>query len=357
MKLSRNLLSGRFRTDGKASISVGAEGQRALAYFIKDVANGKIALSSHAICPLCGADSGTLIGEKDRLGIPCRTVVCENCGLVFNDSFLDEDSSAVFYEKYWRQIQWGDDPEKNFELRTGPDAYSWKRLAYVALNLEDELKKIDVVVEPGCGDGCNLLPYHLLGKDVVGCDYDAACLEAGRRTGMRLIKGGTGELLKSGIKADLVILSHVVEHFIDVDSELKRINEILGEDGYVSVEVPGIRNWNRPRSEVLSEDGFRSTNDFLGYLQFQHNYHFELHTLRQFFERNDFEFITGDEWVRAIFRHAGNSRGSYVTRDYKSSSNIVEHLKAVERDYLCVKNRLITGGRAGLTWLKNYVHF
>jgi hypothetical protein len=95
----------------------------------------------------------------------------------------------------------------------------------------------------------------------------------------------------------------VLEHFIDVDSELRQIRKILREGGYVYVEVPGIMNMNRPRAQALSEDGFRSTNDFLGYLQFQHNYHFELNTLRHFFERHGFEFLSGDEWIRAIFRY------------------------------------------------------
>ncbi|MBW2346165.1 MAG: class I SAM-dependent methyltransferase [Deltaproteobacteria bacterium] len=206
MKAFRALLSKRFKADGRATIPVGTEAQRALSSFLSGINDKQIELSSRSACPLCGAGSGTIIGEKDRLGIPCRTVVCEKCKLVFNDSFLAESASVAFYKNYWRQIQWGDDPEKNFELRTGPEAYSWKRLAYVALKLRDGLKKIDVVVEPGCGDGCNLLPYHLLGKKVIGCDYDEASLEAGRRSGIRLVRGGTEELLKSEIKADLVIM-------------------------------------------------------------------------------------------------------------------------------------------------------
>ncbi|MBW1703046.1 MAG: class I SAM-dependent methyltransferase [Deltaproteobacteria bacterium] len=210
--------------------------------------------------------------------------------------------------------------------------------------------------QPGCGDGCNLLPYHLLGKKVIGCDYDEASLEAGRRSGIRLVRGGTEELLKSEIKADLVIiLSHVLEHFIDVDAELRRIEDILREGGYVYIEVPGIRNLNRPRSQVLSEDGFRSTNDFLGYLQFQHNYHFELHTLKRFFERQSFQFITGDEWIRAIFRYVGKPGASVGAEDYRSNSDIMDHLKAVEKDYQSIKNKIIIGGKTALPRLKNLI--
>jgi SAM-dependent methyltransferase len=355
MKLSSALLSKRFEADGCAAIPLGEQERRALQRLNKSIEDGEIVLSSRSVCPLCKAGAGTVIGEKDRLGVPCRTVVCENCELLFNDSFLDEPSSSLFYEKYWRQIQWGSDPEKNFELRTRAGAYAWKRLAYVALNLGNRIGKISVVVEPGCGDGCNLLPYHLLGKRVVGCDYDESTLSPGRREGMHLIKGNTEELLKLRLKADLLILSHVAEHFVNVDSELERLRTILRAGGFVYVEVPGIRNMNRPRRKFLSEDGLRSTNDFLGYLQFQHNYHFELNTLKAFFERQGFQLITGDEWIRAIFRDVERSRIDLGTEDYRSSSNTIPYLQALERDYLSMKNKLLVTGKAVLARLSRHI--
>ncbi len=348
MNSVRSLLSKRYKNDGRISISVESAAREALAAFREEINCGNLTLSSHTSCPLCGNGSGILIGEKDRLGIPSRTVVCGNCRLVMNDAFLDHRSSELFYEKYWRRIQWGGDAEKNFMLRTRPDSYAWKRLAFLALNLGNDLKGIDTVMEPGCGDGCNLLPYYLMGKDVLGCDYDEECLEAGRRTGMNLLQGNTGQLAESDKKADLVLLSHVTEHFIDVDEELIQIHRILKKGGFVYAEVPGIRYMNRPRSLVLSEDGLRSTNNFLEYLQFQHNYNFELRTLRGFFERHGFEFICGDEWVRAIFRYTGEQVIDRHYADETSGADIVEHLRLVEQDYMSIRNRLIVGLKAAI---------
>jgi len=344
----RSLLSRRFKNNGCAAISVDAGAREALASFRSEIERKEISLSSHKSCPLCGNASGTLIAEKDRLGVPSRTIVCGGCRLVMNDSFLDSKSSELFYKKYWRRIQWGMDAEKNFALRTRPDSYAWKRLAFAALNLGPGLKGIQTVMEPGCGDGCNLLPYHLMGKDVLGCDYDEECLEAGRRTGMPLLQGDIRRLVDSNKKADLVILSHVVEHFIDVNQELGQVQRILRKGGYVYAEVPGIRNMNRPRSLLLSEDGLRSTNNFLEYLQFQHNYHFELRTLRRFFERRGFSFICGDEWVRAIFRYTDEPVRDKAGLDKISGSDMLEHLRQVEQDYLSIKNRLIVGARRAL---------
>ena len=39
-------------------------------------------------------------------------------------------------------------------------------------------------MEVGCGDGCNLYPYHLIGLDVKGFDYGNEFLEVGRKRGI-----------------------------------------------------------------------------------------------------------------------------------------------------------------------------
>ena len=60
------------------------------------------------------------------------------------------------------------------------------------------------MLEVGCGDGCNLLPYHLIGKKVVGCDYDYRFLVPGREKGMELIEGDLRNI-PSDRKFDLIM--------------------------------------------------------------------------------------------------------------------------------------------------------
>ena len=348
MKLIKKLLSERFRADGRAAIPVGSEEKKALSSFAGDITERKILFSSHSECPLCEGTSGILVAEKDRLGISCRTAVCNNCGLVFNDSYLDGEDATRFYREYWGRIQWKGKPEKNFIMRTRPEAYTWKRFAFVGLTLGDNLRRLRTVFEFGCGDGCNLFPYYVAGKDVLGCDLDNDFLASGRMRGLDLRLGHSEVLEDCGEKADLIILSHVFEHMLDLDQAIENVKKLIKPRGYVYVEVPGLLNWNRPRADRLAEDGYSSTNNFLVYLQFVHNYHFDLYHLTCFWKRHGFKLVRGDEWVRAIFQYErtdehcqtvnrvrSNDRNGKISIEAGTSSpqRVLQHLSNVERDF------------------------
>lgn len=339
LRKERQLLGARYKTDRGIPFftrwRLSSDAIKSLREFSAKIKDGGIRQSAHDVCPLCLNTEALLIAEIDRYGTPCKTVICRGCGLVFNNSFFSEDSLEVVYKKFYWKINFnGLSPEESFLKRTKPDAFSWKRFAYISLQLADNLKKINTVFEIGCRDGCNLLPFYLAGKEVMGCDFDEEYLNAGRRRGLNLIRGVTDSLIASGRKADLIILSHVVEHFVDLDKEITKIKNLLNDNGYVYVEVPGLLNWNRKRCDVLIEDGYRSTNDFLSYLQSVHNYYFDLEKIALFFERAGFKLITGDEWVRALFRNVELTEP--VKKNYSlsgSDEKALMHLKSIERDY------------------------
>ena len=50
--------------------------------------------------------------------------------------------------------------EKNFIKRTSKDSFSKQRFAFLKKTLGENLSNIERILEIGCGDGCNLLPYH-----------------------------------------------------------------------------------------------------------------------------------------------------------------------------------------------------
>ena len=306
------------------------------------IKSSDIKQNEHKACPLCFNAEAILIAQIDRLGIPCNTVICKGCGFLFNDSFFSEDSLNIIYKEYYGKINFdGKSPEETFRHRTSPDAFSWKRFAFIALQLGEKLKSISTVFEIGCRDGCNLLPFYLAGKEVMGCDFDEEYLKVGRQRGLDLMCGDVKKLAEWDKKADLIILSHVFEHFIDLDREVTNISNILNRGGYIYVEVPGIFNWDRKRKDFLAEDGYRSTNDFLSYIQSVHNYNFDLEKVSFLFESKGFEMIAGDEWVRAIFRKVGIAnleRKSYS--DSNAAEKVMTHLKAVESDFKSVSSQI-----------------
>ena len=339
MKKTDNILSHRFRNNSKGLFltnrKMSLRAKETLKRLKEEINKGNIEQREHESCPLCFGKEAILIAEKDRYGIPCETVICKCCGLVFNDSFFDEVSLEVVYEEFYGDINFdGVAPEGSFFKRTRPDAYSWKRFAFIALKLDTILKELKTIFEIGCRDGCNLLPFYLAGKEVMGCDFDEEYLDVGRRRGLNLLRGGTDSLVASGRQADLIILSHVFEHFVDIDKSIADVRKMLTPRGYVYVEVPGLLNWNRKSSDFISEDGCKSSNNFLMYLQSVHNYCFDLEKVSSFFERNGFEMVIGDEWVRALFRKSDSTeltKGNYYNPN--SAERILAYLQTVERDF------------------------
>ncbi|MBT6028738.1 MAG: class I SAM-dependent methyltransferase, partial [Crocinitomicaceae bacterium] len=231
---------------------------------------------AHDVCPCCGGKQGFVITEVDRVGFSCDTVVCCDCDLVFNNSFLLKPID--YYKSIFGKQRW-QDPELNFQKRTAPLAYSWMRFAYVVSALKLEFCNVQSVMEIGCGDGCNLYPYHLLGRNVQGFDYADEFLEVGRKRGMNLV---LEEFSSCNKQYDMIILIHVFEHMHDLEDVVRHVYRLLKDEGRVYIEVPGIRNMNRTGNMAKKETGFSSSNNFISYLQYQHNYHFDLTHLAEF---------------------------------------------------------------------------
>lgn len=298
-----------------------------------------IKVGSHDSCPICDCRNVDLIAEVDRVGFPCQTVVCQQCQFVFNNSFIV--NTTDFYSNEWGSEHWGD-PERSFQKRTATDNYAWKRMAYLAKNLNTEFQKISNILEIGCGDGCNLFPYHLIGKRVVGCDFDVNFLRPGRERGLELVVGGVESISKSN-SFDLIMLIHSFEHVINMDETIQSVADRIKPNGLVYVEDPGVLGLNRVNSGAMQSMGLKSSNNFLGYLQFQHNYHFDLGHLKAVWERNGFEMILGDEWVRAIFRKKKtfeNTQPEFKEGGvgFNLENSTLSYLSKVERDFLSVRN-------------------
>ena len=101
---------------------------------------------------------------------------------------------------------------------------------------------------------------------------------------------------------DLILVVHTFEHLLELDQFVQKILSLLAEDGCVYVEVPGLIGLNKKWEDTATEGKFTSSNNIMSYLQFQHNYHFDLTHLMEFWQRNGFEMTQGDEWIRALFK-------------------------------------------------------
>ena len=119
------------------------------------------------------------------------------------------------------------------------------------------------ILEVGCGTGNYISKiYDSISCECYGVDYSEDNIAYGQSRGLNIYHGGIEILEDLNKKADLIILSHVFEHFTDLRKELERIRNLLTADGYLYIEVPGLYQWS---------------NDIL--FQNAHNWQFNTRTL------------------------------------------------------------------------------
>ncbi len=270
----------------------------------------------------CGGKEGLLISEIDRYGFYYPLVICKNCGLIRANPRMNKAAYEKFYANEYRAA-YGASEQPIDELFKSQQKHHRIKCRYISENIT--LPHRAVIFDIGCDFGTMLQQFANQGHEVYGCDYGIEHLDYGRRkTGIEdLILGGYEVLESIEKKADLIILSHVIEHFLELESTLRRIRKLLKPAGICYVAVPGT---------YKIENSFLK-NDIIGLLQNAHIYQFSLNSLRYVMECCGFSFIKSTEEIEAFFQFSENFRSK---ADYpaQESRAILNHLQAAEKKFL-----------------------
>lgn len=98
--------------------------------------------------------------------------------------------------------------------------------------------------EIGCGNAGNLAAFQAAGFSVFGVEPDPAAREVAKRVTGNIFDG-TGEELPDAItnrKYDVVLMSHVLEHCLDIHAAVTNAQSILKEGGIYIVETPNCQS-------------------------------------------------------------------------------------------------------------------
>jgi SAM-dependent methyltransferase len=273
-----------FRIIGKNYMELSRAGLRAL-----DMVHSRLASQPdnvEVLCP-CGVGDDVIVTLTDRNGLPCRLVLCRSCGLIRMNPRPSDAHLSWFYSECYRDL---------YDSRaSSPDVWFEKKLWKGGL-VERALKagQVDIgkgtVLDVGCGGGWTLMPFFQEGCACVGYDYDKRLLEMGRSRGLTLRFGGPETAENDGVRANLVICGHVLEHVIDPTAYLARLKTLLLPSGCLYLEVPHTRRI-----------GDRHKGDSLRYWQRAHLWDFQRDHLFVFLLRAGFEPIWFGDDENAVF--------------------------------------------------------
>ena len=220
------------------------------------------AYSRDYVSCFCGSNNYTEITNKDRYGIDYTLCLCKDCGILYSNPRMTDESLELFYRHDYRDI-YGDRDEvgEYADQVEGKDRI--KKFIYETLG-EYKMPLPKVIFELGCGVGSNLRPF-LNDCECIGVDYDAGAIEIGKVRGLNLLVGGIDALEGLGKKADLIIMNHVLEHMTDIERDLKRVRDLLSDEGVLYVAVPGFYTWDK-NSLFQNAHNYQFTGNTLDYV-------------------------------------------------------------------------------------------
>ena len=319
------ILGKRYEYDGKPIRDLNDEQIQSLERVKKAINQGEYELGRYC-CTVCDNKDFQLLSEKDRYGLPINVVICGECGLIQNNPRFTPEASSKFYDEEYRTLYDLKDAEHSFnkQINEAPEIYD-----YIISNVE--LEKSDInVLEIGCGYGGLVSYFQSKGHTVLGCDLDSEAIEYGKEKGLPVIHSDIRDLSLKW-NPDVVILDDVLEHLTDPAGLLEFLVNRFGEETYVYIDLPGVKNLHYRRTFY--------NGDFLRYIHIAHTHHFSLKSLDNLMSVSGYELVEGDERIRALFRTGGKKGKNRITSDYEE---IISHIKKLEKNRKLKLNKVGT---------------
>lgn len=218
------------------------------------------------VCPVCGSGSTKAVAPfrfKNPVFTGCSRAVCADCGMVFA-SPMPSDAELLAYNASYFSTAHGGQP-------TSPSVIAFfsgiarLRLAFVKRFLGRQKIAVHRVLELGPGPGFFAESWMEQSPNSVYSvvETDSSCHGRLLALGAQLVD------VADVVPADLVVMSHVLEHVSDPVAFVRTATSGLRQGGALFIEVP-CRDWEhkaldephvlffdkKPMQQLLAELGF-----------------------------------------------------------------------------------------------------
>jgi len=280
-------------------------------------------------------------------------VHCASCGFVY----ADVSASQADYDAFYAELSKYDDAATS--TGSGESPLDRERLAETAAIVRDMLPSGEVrILDIGCAGGGLLDALQQRGyRNLVGVDPSLTCARLTREKTGEAYHGWVTSLPSQIGTFDCVILSHVLEHVLDVPSAIIALHSLLREGALVYLEVPDAVRY--------ADHVYAPFQDF----NTEHINHFSSRSLDNAMESRGYAAAGGGQRllhssactytpaVYRVYRWAGASVAvnpdlalkPAILRYIERSSALLETIDACIREALASSQELIVWGTGQLT--------
>ena len=242
---------------------------------------------------LCSQGDDLILSEVDRHCVNFITVICKNCGLIRANNYFRDKDVKDFYKNFYRTNAYDENYQKRsaaemFESQKRSGKFKFDLLSKFSLKQINNMKIVDV----GGGVGGALDNFNDSNEKYL-LDYFEPYLNFAETKRIESIKGGINEI---EFKPDIIILSHVIEHWNNFENEIQKLVKIQKKNETLNyIEFPGIDSLKKGRRG----------GDFLGDLHIPHVYYFSSYVFENLMNRYGFKKIYLDSQIKSIFVYTG----------------------------------------------------
>ncbi|OQK18581.1 hypothetical protein AU255_12435 [Methyloprofundus sedimenti] len=294
-------------------------------------------------CPICGHQTYILFSAPCDYRKPIKSELyevywCDVCdyGQVWErptkekvssfyelDSYYTHQDSAINVGKLEEKVSFFD------KLRTH---VSWRIDRGEDLMPHDAMSLLQgdslTILEIGCGSGGNLLKFIEKGFSATGVEPDPEARKASKKAGLNVFDGTAEELPKVILnsKYDVVLMSHVLEHCLDVNTAISNVKSILKTNGVFIVETPncmshGFKDYKAawPWSDIPRHLNF-FTNSSLNSILSKHGFNVISTKYRGFCRQFSNSWLKNEEEIWHSFKTCSadvNSKPNFKLRAWK----------------------------------------
>jgi len=221
-------------------------------------------------CVFCKSNEYKLFKEIDGYCL----VKCRNCGLVYlnprpSQQEIKEKYSAEYHIK--RLLE--EEPKTTKEIEEGINK-NIGRAEEIVSQFGNKGKLLDI----GCGAGFFIACLRRYGWDVSGIDISEWATEFARKKLKLNVFTGTVEDIQYNEKFDIITMYHILEHLPNSSRSLKKVSEIITNDGVLIIKGPNLGSFDR----------VWHGNNWYGFSDKSHLYYFTPNTYQMILERAGF---------------------------------------------------------------------